>query len=239
MNILSDVAADFGVELTPAQLDKFQTFYEHLVDWNQRINLTGITAYEDVQIKHFADSLALVPAVRTDTHEGQVSLVDIGAGAGFPGLPLKIARPAWQVTLVESTRKKTKFIEHMIYTLGLEGVVAVWGRAEEIGQDSGYRGQFDVAVARAVAEMAVLVEYALPLLRVGGQFVAQKGTEPADEVQRATRALEVMGGAHRSTIPYSLPGFDDALHLVIIEKVAPTPEKYPRRPGMPEKRPIG
>lgn len=247
MNLLRDVIADWGIELTPAQLEKFQLYYERLADWNQRINLTAISDYEDVQIKHFADSLAVLLAIgasdsaetRVSKAGAQTSFIDIGTGAGFPGLPLKIARPAWQVVLVESTRKKIEFLEYMIDELGLAEVEAVWARAEEVGQDQTYRGQFDLAVARAVADMAVLVEYALPLLHAGGWFIAQKGTDPTDELQAAEKAIETLGGVHRDTIPYRLPAFDEPLHLIVIEKVTPTPKKYPRRPGMPEKRPIG
>lgn len=238
MDLLSDLATEFHVALTPAQIEQFQVYYEQLVDWNQRVNLTAITDYDDVQIKHFADSLSILLAVGADDAEAQLSLIDIGTGAGFPGLPLKIVRPAWQITLMDSTRKKVEFVEHMIYQLGLQDCGVVWGRAEEIGQDPAYRETFDVAAARAVADMAVLVEYALPLLSVGGRFIAQKGTEPMEELGAAEKALDVLGGVHRDTIPYRLPIFDDPLHLVIIDKVAPTPEKYPRRPGMPEKRPL-
>lgn len=239
MNLLRDAASEMGLELTPAQLAMFQTYYEQLVDWNRRVNLTAITDYETVQTRHFADSLAVLLAIDASDFGPNASLVDIGSGAGFPGLPLKIVRPAWQVMLVESTRKKTEFLEHMIYQLGLEGVQIMWARAEAVGQNPAYREQFDVAVARAVADLAVLAEYALPLLHVGGRFVAHKGTDPRDELRTAEKAIELLGGAFLSTIPYRLPAFDRPLHLVIIEKVAPTPEKYPRRPGVPEKRPIG
>lgn len=235
---MRNVVTDLGIELTPAQLAMFQTYYEQLVDWNRRVNLTAITDYEDVQIKHFADSLAVLLAIGGD-FGAQTSLIDVGSGAGFPGLPLKIVRPAWRVTLVESTHKKTEFLEHMIYQLGLGKIDVVWARAEEVGQEPAYREQFDLAVARAVADVAVLIEYALPLLHVGGRFIAQKGTDPTDELRAAEKALEILGGAHRDTIPYRLPAFGKPLHLVVIDKVAPTPAKYPRRPGMPAKRPIG
>lgn len=238
MKLLRAVTAGWGIELTPAQLEMFRTYYEELVDWNQRVNLTAISDYEDVQVRHFADSLAVFLALDAAGLGDQVSLVDIGSGAGFPGLPLKIARPAWRVLLVESAKKKARFLEHMIDQLGFEDVGVVWGRAEEVGRDPHYRERFDVAVARAVAEMAVLVEYALSLLRVGGWFVAQKGTDPSDELRRAETAIEILGGAHHSTIAYRLPALDEPLHLVVIEKRAPTPEKYPRRPGVAAKRPL-
>ena len=237
MEALRDVAAELGVGLGPTQLDLFQAYYEALIDWNQRVNLTAVTGYEEVQIKHFADSLAVLLALADDLGE-RPSLVDIGSGAGFPGLPLKIARPAWRVVLVESKRKKTVFLEHIIDQLGLQETDVVWARAEEIGRDPAYREQFDIAVARAVADLAVLVEYALPLLRVGGRFIVQKGADPSDELRAAAKPIDVLGGAYHSTVAYRLPAFDAPLHLVVIEKVSPTPEKYPRRPGMPAKRPI-
>ncbi|RME46518.1 MAG: 16S rRNA (guanine(527)-N(7))-methyltransferase RsmG [Chloroflexi bacterium] len=239
MELLRDVVAAWGITLAHAQLEMFQTYYDELVEWNRRVNLTAVTDYEEVQVRHFADSLAVLLAVDVGNGQGRVSLVDIGSGAGFPGLPLKIARPAWRVVLVESTRKKTEFLAHIIDQLGLEDVAVAWGRAEDIGRDAAYREQFDIAVARAVADMAVLAEYALPLLRIGGRFIAQKGTDPGDELKAAGKAIALLGGVHRHTIPYGLPAFDEPLHLVVIEKVTPTPEKYPRRPGVPAKRPIG
>jgi len=239
MEVLREVAGELGVGLDLTQLEMFQTYYEELIDWNQRVNLTAVTDYEEVQIKHFADSLAVLLALATDDLGDGPSLVDFGSGAGFPGLPLKIVRPAWRVVLVESTRKKTAFLEHIINQLGLQDTDVVWARAEEVGRDLAYREQFDVAVARAVAGLAVLVEYALPLLRLGGRFVAQKGSDPSDEIRAAEKAIDTLGGGYSSTIPYRLPAFDAPLHLVVIEKVSPTPGKYPRRPGMPAKRPIG
>ncbi|MFQ5340625.1 MAG: 16S rRNA (guanine(527)-N(7))-methyltransferase RsmG [Anaerolineae bacterium] len=239
MKTLRDVAGELGVGLDLTQLEMFQTYYEELIDWNQRVNLTALTDYEEVQIKHFADSLAVLLALATHDLGERPSLVDIGSGAGFPGLPLKIARPAWRVVLVESTRKKTAFLEHIIDQLGLQETDVVWARAEKMGRGPAYREQFDIAVARAVADLAVLVEYALPLLRVGGRFIAQKGADPSDELRAAVKSIDVLGGAYHSTVAYRLPAFDEPLHLVVIEKVSPTPEKYPRRPGMAAKRPIG
>lgn len=239
MKLLHDAAAEMGIELMPAQLERFQVYYEQLVEWNQRVNLTAITGYEDVQIRHFADSLAVLLAVNAADLGVPRSLIDIGSGAGFPGLPLKIAQPAWQVTLLESTRKKTRFLEHVVRQLELEAVDVVWARAEEVGRNPTYREQFDLAAARAVADLAVLVEYALPLLHLGGRLIAQKGTDPTDELQTAEKAIKTLGGAHRKTLRYRLSGVDAPLHLVVIEKVAATPMQYPRRPGVPAKRPIG
>lgn len=238
MEFLKHIATDWGIHLDALHFQTFERYYDELIAWNRRMNLTTITAYEAVQVRHFADSLAVLLVVGDLGAEG-VRLIDIGSGAGFPGLPLKIVNPAWQVTLVEATRKKTAFLEHLVAVLGLEGVEVVWARAEELGRDPRYREQFDLATARAVAELAVLVEYALPLVRVGGRFVAQKGAEVAEELEHARGAIELLGGAHVDTVPYVLPRVDGPLHLVVIEKVAPTPAQYPRRPGMPGKRPLG
>ena len=238
MERLKSIAAGWGIQLETSQLQAFQRYYEELRAWNRRVNLTTVTGYEAVQVRHFADSLAVLLAVR-DLRTAEPRLVDVGSGAGFPGLPLKIVNPTWQVTLVEATRKKTAFLQHLVEVLGLEGVEVVWARAEEVGRAPRYREQFDLATARAVAELAVLAEYALPLVRIGGRFVAQKGTEPEAELEAACRALELLGGEHVGTLPYELPGVAGPLHLVVVRKVAPTPAKYPRRPGMPEKRPLG
>jgi len=238
MERLREIAADWGLLLEEPQLRAFQRYYEELITWNQRINLTAITEYEAVQIRHFADSLAVLLAL-PDLETRRLHLIDVGTGAGFPGLPLKIANPEWRVTLLESTRKKTVFLEHLVKVLGLEGVEIAWARAEELGQNRHYREQFDLATARAVAELAVLVEYTLPLVRVGGWFIAQKGRASGRELEAARSAIELLGGEYAGTVPYELPGVTGPLHLVVIEKVVPTPTKYPRRPGMPEKRPLG
>jgi 16S rRNA (guanine527-N7)-methyltransferase len=238
MEQLKQVAAGWGIHLTTEQLEAFQRYYEELVTWNRRMNLTAITDYEEVQIRHFADSLAVLLALE-EAGKSKCRLIDIGTGAGFPGLPLKLARPHWHVTLVESTRKKTTFLRHLVEALDLDDVEVVPARAEEVGQDPRYREQFDLATARAVADLAVLVEYALPLVRIGGRFIAQKGATPEAELEAAGTAIQLLGGRHVATMAYNLPGHDASLHLVVIEKIAPTPAKYPRRPGMPEKRPLG
>lgn len=238
MERLRQVVAGWGIRLSEDQLEAFQRYYEELIAWNRRVNLTAITDYEEVQVRHFADSLAVLLALEDDRGPG-LRLIDIGTGAGFPGLPLKVVRPDWRVVLVESTRKKTAFLEHLVGALGLEGVEVVWARAEEVGRDAHYREGFDLATARAVADLAVLVEYALPLVRVSGWFIAQKGRAPEEELEAAGAAMRLLGGRHVGTVAYHLPGVDGPLHLVLVEKVTSTPAKYPRRPGVPEKRPIG
>jgi 16S rRNA (guanine527-N7)-methyltransferase len=235
MKRLRDGARKLGLKLTADQLEAFQIYYQELVAWNRRVNLTAITDYEEVQIKHFLDSLScllVLPAGET------LSMVDIGTGAGFPGLPLKIARPGGRLTLLESVGKKVAFLRELVERLELEGVAVVNGRAEEVGHDPAHRAQYDVALARAVAELPVLVEYALPLCRVGGLFVAQKGARIEEEVEGALDALEILGGRLKGIEALCLPTMDEPRHLVIVEKVAPTPERYPRRPGIPVRRPL-
>ncbi len=225
-----------GAIPSPQQHRAFQTYYQELVEWNSRFNLTAITDFEGVQIRHFLDSLSCLLALPPGNQP--LSLIDVGTGAGFPGLPLKIVRPAWRLTLLEATGKKTRFLHHLIERLELSGVTVVNERAEEAGHDPAHRERYDWVLARAVAEMPTLVEYLLPLCQVGGRCLAQKGEKAAAEVGRAEQALNVLGGRLNRLIPVELPGLATMRHLVIVDKIAPTPDKYPRRPGMPAKRPL-
>jgi 16S rRNA (guanine527-N7)-methyltransferase len=225
-----------GLTLSRQQIEAFALYQRELISWNERVNLTTVTDPEEVQVKHFLDSLSCLRIV--DAFSPDVKCIDIGTGAGFPGLPLKIVRPSMRLTLLESVGKKARFLEHVVEVLGLEGVDVVHGRAEELGRHADYREVFGVAVARAVAQMAVLVEYALPLLRVGGIFVAQKGAEVREEVEAAQPAMRLMGGRLRELAVVSLPGLSHPRHLVVVEKIACTPDRYPRRPGIATKRPL-
>jgi 16S rRNA (guanine527-N7)-methyltransferase len=236
MEPLEAGARAWGLELTAEQVNAFQVYYEELVGWNEKVNLTAITDYEEVQVKHFLDSLSCVQVLASLSSAS--NCIDIGAGAGFPGLPLKIALPETGLTLLESTGKKVAFLEHVVAELGLPGVEVIKERAEEVGRQIEFREVFDVALARAVASMAVLVEYALPLLRVGGVFVAQKGREVWQEVEAARGAMAILGGELREVRVVDVPGLDAPRSLVVVTKVNPTPEKYPRRPGIPAKRPL-
>ena len=232
-SLLADHAHAFGIALSPAQLEAFEIYYRELIAWNARFNLTTITERDEVVVKHFLDSLSVAPALAPTA----VSLLDIGSGAGFPGLPLKIARPALRVTLIDSTGKKVEFLNHVIAEMNLRGAIALHARAEELARDPAHRENYDVAVARAVAELATLLEYALPFVRVGGVFVAQKGVEVAEEVRRAAPALMELGGRLREVTPAQLPGLEPR-HLIVVDKVAPTPGKYPRAAGAPRKKPL-
>jgi 16S rRNA (guanine527-N7)-methyltransferase len=205
------------------------------MDWNERFNLTAITAPNEIEIKHFLDSLTCLLAMGKNP-AGR--LVDVGSGAGFPGLPLKIAVPSLQVTLVESVGKKANFCQHVVDELELGEIEVVNARAEEIGQDAAYRGANDWAVARAVAAMPVLVEYVLPLLKLGGKAVIQKGETGPAETHSAEAAIQILGGKVEGIRRLDLPRVVEARFLIVVAKVVATPEKYPRRPGMPAKRPL-
>ena len=240
MNLLFEGARHLGLELNEEHLEAFEIYYRELVAWNEKVNLTAITDYEEVQVKHFLDSLTCLLAfkgTKAQRHES-TKAIDIGAGAGFPGLPLKIVCPGLQLTLLEATGKKVGFLEHIVSSLGLEGVEVIKGRAEEVGRDPAHRERYDLALARAVAELPVLVEYALPFCKLGGLFVAQKGPEGDAEARAAEGAIAVLGGVLRRIVHLELPPLAEPRSLVIIEKIAPTPAKYPRRPGIPSKRPI-
>ncbi len=231
-----------GLELTPAQLAAFQRYRDELLAWNERAGLTTIVDDEGVQIQHFLDSLSCLlawPGESANWPIGKSTVVDIGAGAGFPGLPLRIVCPNLRLTLVESTRKKADFLRHVVGVLGLEDVTVLPVRAEDIGRDPAHRAQYDVALARAVADLRVLAEYALPLLRVGGVLIAQKTLAAAPaEAAAAGPALGVLGGAIQRVVEVNLPGLREPRALVVVGKAAPTPDKYPRRAGVPAKRPL-
>jgi len=213
----------------------FSLYAEQLLAWNERVNLTAITDPEAIVTRHFLDSLSVKVAV---TFTAGMRVIDVGTGAGFPGLPLRLAFPQIELTLLEATAKKTAFLQHVTQLLGLTNVRILTTRAEDAGQDPATREKYDLALARAVAPLPVLAEYLLPLCRVGGRCVALKGENAAAEVQSAQHALRVLGGRLAKIIPVELPQVVETHYLVVIEKVAATPPQYPRRPGMPSKRPL-
>jgi 16S rRNA (guanine527-N7)-methyltransferase len=224
-----------GRELSPRQLDAFTWYSSELREWNQRFNLTAIKDPSGIEVRHFLDSLTCCLAM---TANASLKVVDVGTGAGFPGIPIKILCPSMKLTLVEATSKKVDFCTHVVVGLGLENVDVVHGRAEDVAQDRKYRETYDVALARAVAPLSVLVEYLLPFLRVGGRAIAQKGETAHAEAHEAEGALGILGGGVDRLIPIELPGVVETRYLVVLKKLAATPEKYPRRAGMPEKRPL-
>jgi 16S rRNA (guanine527-N7)-methyltransferase len=253
MELLRDGALAFGLCLTAEHVQAFQTYYCELSTWNRKFNLTAVTRYEDVQIKHFLDSLTCLLAlpvpgaesrqplpdtVPLSSSEAPMLCMDVGTGAGFPGLPVKILRPAMQMTLLDSSRKKVAFLERVTSMLGVAGVSLLCARAEEAGQDIQQRERYDVVLSRAVADMTELVEYCLPLCRKGGRFIAQKGRDIEAEIREAQFAIGLLGGELREVKTVELPGLNQVRSLVLIDKVEQTPAKYPRRPGMPKKRPL-
>jgi 16S rRNA (guanine527-N7)-methyltransferase len=223
------------LRLTAAQLAALETYEAELITWNQKVNLTAIDQPEKIRVKHFLDSLTCVLVIR-DTPMARV--IDVGSGAGFPGLPLKIVYPSMRLTVVESVGKKAMFCQHIVDTLGLKGVEVLQERAEVIGKLEQHRQNYDWALSRAVAVMPVLMEYLLPLVRIGGYALAMKGESAPAEAHEAEHAIKVFGGHLRQLVPVTLPSVEDERYLVVIDKVAATPEKYPRRVGIPAKRPL-
>lgn len=223
------------LRLTPAQLTALEIYETELTSWNQKMNLTAIDQPEKIRVKHFLDSLTCLLVMR-DTPMARV--IDVGSGAGFPGIPLKIICPSMRLTVVESVGKKAMFCQHIVDTLGLKGVEVLQERAEVIGKHEQHRQNYDWALARAVAVMSVLMEYLLPLVRIGGYALAMKGETAPAEAHEAEHAIQVLGGHLRQLVPITLPSVEDERYLVVIDKVAATPEKYPRRVGIPGKRPL-
>ncbi len=229
------VRRQLGLHLSRPQLLALTLYERELVDWNNRFNLTAIRDPEEIHIKHFLDSLTCCLALR----DGPVErLIDVGTGAGFPGIPLKIIYPKMQLTLVESVGKKAEFCRHVVNVLDLRGVNVVQERAETLGQDPSYREQYNWAVARAVAILPVLAEYLLPLVRVGGSILAMKGDSGPAEAHSSEHAFQVLGGHLRLLLPVTLPGVAEERYLVVVDKVAATPLAYPRKVGVPAKRPL-
>ena len=236
MELLVRGASELGLRLTAQQLEQFETYYKELADWNRRINLTTITEYEAVQVKHFLDSLSAYLAFPKGPISS-VRLIDVGSGAGFPGLPLKLALPDIHLSLVESVGKKAKFLEHLVARLELSGVEVLTGRAEELARLPGLRQSFHLAVSRGVAKLPTLLEYTLPFCCLGGRAaLLKRGIK--EELAGAAGALEVLGGRVGNIYPVQLSGLDDGRVVVSVDKIEATPDEYPRRPGLPAKRPL-
>lgn len=227
--------AEQHIELSEKQHMQFETYYRELVDWNQRMNLTGITERDQVYLKHFYDSVTLsfyVPMNEIDT------AADIGSGAGFPSIPLKIVFPHLRVTIIDSLNKRIQFLQHLADKLELQEVFCVHGRAEEIARKDGMRDAFDLVTARAVARLNVLNEFCLPFVRKGGLFAAMKGMDPTEEIAEAKRSFTVLNGTLEKVHSFQLPYEEANRHIITVRKTADTPKKYPRKPGTPLKEPI-
>jgi len=228
-------AAAIGVELNDRQVQQFVKYYEILVEWNSFMNLTGITEYEEVVQKHFVDSLVLSKAIDVNQI---TNLIDIGTGAGFPGIPLKIAYPHLKVTLLDSLQKRIKFLNEVVMQLGLENVETIHGRAEDFAKPSMKRESYDICVSRAVANLASLSEYCLPYVKVEGYFVPYKSGKIDEELANARKAVFVLGGKIEDEVKFNLPDSDISRSLIKIRKVLGTPKKYPRKSGLATKEPI-
>lgn len=228
-------AKEVGVEIGQIEAELFLKYLDLLHEWNQNINLTAITDPQEIVVKHFLDSIALIPAL---DKKPDLNLLDVGTGAGFPGIPLKIAYPALNVVLLDSLNKRVNFLNEVIMQLGLSGIRAVHGRAEDYAKNNEYRESFDVVSSRAVARLSVLSELCLPFVKVGGIFASYKGLKAQEEVVEAGNALSELGGEVDREIEVKLPGIDDKRYIVMIKKVRATPKKYPRKAGTPEKKPL-
>ena len=224
-------------ELTDKQKQQFKLYFKMLIEVNEHVNLTSITEEDDVYLKHFYDSITPLFTFGAVFKDG-ATLCDVGAGAGFPSIPLKILKPGLKVTIVDSLQKRLNFLKDLISELGLTDVELVHGRAEDVGQNKLYRERFDIVTARAVARMSVLSEYCLPLVKKGGYFVALKGPKAEDELDDGKKALEVLGGKLIKDEELTLPASEEERTLVLVQKVKSTPKKYPRQAGTPRRKPI-
>ncbi len=225
------------IPLTPEQEQQLNAYADALLAGNRRSNLTAITDRDEIFVKHFWDTLAIVPHLDT-LLPPHARVIDVGTGGGIPGLVLAIARPTWRMTLLDATRKKVRFVEATAHALGLSNVQVVWGRAEEVAREQEHREAYDAAVARAVASLRVLAEFCLPFVRVGGWWCAMKGPAVAEEAADAEAAIRLLGGDAPQVVDVAVPGLEARRTLVLVRKGAPTPETYPRRAGVPHKRPL-
>lgn len=225
------------LELSKKQILQFISYYELLIDWNSRMNLTAITEFEDVLKKHFIDSLSLISAV-SDLAQKQYDLIDVGTGAGFPGIPLKIAFPTLKITLLDSLNKRIQFLNEVICKLELQDIEAVHGRAEDFAKPDQFRERYDLCVSRAVANLATLSEYCIPFVKPGGFFISYKSEKVNVELEEAKKAISVLGGSFQKNIEFLLPHSDITRNFIVIQKKNKTPLKYPRKAGLPSKEPI-
>ena len=226
---------ELNITLSETQQEQFYHFYELLVEWNKVMNLTGITEYEEVNEKHFIDSLSIVKVLDMNKVS---TVIDVGTGAGFPGIPLKIVFPHLKVTLLDSLNKRIKYLDTVINELGLKDIHTIHGRAEEYARKEEYREKYDLAVSRAVANLSTLSEYCVPYVKVGGMFVPYKSGEIDEEVKAAQTAIKVLGGKQTEVVKFTLPGSDINRSFVKIQKIKSTGKKFPRKAGLPTKEPI-
>ncbi|WP_347106735.1 16S rRNA (guanine(527)-N(7))-methyltransferase RsmG [Lactobacillus paragasseri] len=235
--IFAEELANYGFKLSSKQKEQFATYYNKLIEFNKKVNLTRITDKNEVYLKHFFDSIT--PLLEfSDLFKGEKSLCDVGAGAGFPSLPIKILCPDLSITIVDSLGKRLKFLDELVSDLSLDKVTLVHSRAEDAGQNKNLREKFDLVTGRAVARMSVLSEYCLPLAKVDEYLVALKGPKAQDELAEAKNAIEVLGGSVKEVKELMLPDTDDERTLIVVKKVKATPKKYPRQAGTPNRKPL-
>lgn len=234
-NVLTEKVKELSIVLNDKQIQQFEQYYNILVEWNKVMNLTAITEYEEVVEKHFLDSLTIVYAINMEKIE---TLIDVGTGAGFPGIPLKIAFPHLKVTLLDSLNKRIKFLNEVIDLLELNDIKTIHGRAEDYAKQSEYREQYDICVSRAVANLATLSEYCLPYVKMDGLFVPYKSGEIDEELKSSEKAVSILGGKVEEVVKFQLPGTDIGRSFVKIHKIKETKKKYPRKAGMPTKEPL-
>ena len=230
---LKEKLNEFNIEISDNQLEKFDKYMRLLLEWNEKINLTAIVEPDEVKIKHFLDSLTVLKYIHDDD-----KVIDIGTGAGFPGIPLKIMKPDAKITLLDSLNKRINFLNIVIEELGLKNIEAIHGRAEEFARNKMYREKYDVAVSRAVANLSTLTEYMLPFVKVGGKCICMKGANVKEEVDKAKNAIQELGGKIEKIDNFYLSNNDNERNIIIIKKIKETKSKYPRKAGMPSKEPL-
>ncbi|MDY3767521.1 MAG: 16S rRNA (guanine(527)-N(7))-methyltransferase RsmG [Lachnospiraceae bacterium] len=233
--ILEKGCQQLGLSMSEHQEQQFMKYYELLIEWNKVMNLTAITEFDEVMQKHFLDSLTIVKGIEKTEH---ICVLDVGTGAGFPGIPLKIMFPEWEIVLLDSLNKRIKFLDEAIAQLGLEKIRTIHGRAEDFAKKQEYREQFDLVVSRAVANLASLSEYCLPYVREGGKFVSYKAANADAELDESGKAIDILGGKIDKVEKFQIPDTDMDRTLVVVKKIRKTPGKYPRKAGMPGKEPL-
>lgn len=230
---MKEISNEIGILLEEKQINQFYTYMELLLEWNEKINLTAITKPEEIILKHFIDSMTIAKYI-----DKNVTLIDVGTGAGFPGIPLKIIREDVEITLLDSLNKRINFLNEVIKQLGLTKIQTIHARVEELGKNKKYREKFDYATSRAVANLSTLAEYLMPLVKLKGACISMKGSNVEEEIQASKKSILVLGGEIEKIEKFQLPKSDIDRNIIVIHKIKPTPQKYPRKPGTPAKDPI-